>query len=436
MNPTDSTFKVYARNKMTRKAALLSMISMVGITLAACGGGGGTTPPAMGATTPPAVGTTTPPPVINVTIPPIMGATTPPVMGVTPPLVASSIYIIKNLVSDGISGTPNTDVNLVNGWGIAFGSGPAWITANATSKSTLYDGNGLAKSLVVSIPAGRSGAANPTGIVYNNTQDFKVTQGSATGASPFIFVGEAGTLSGWSSSVNGTSAVTVYDGYATKTIYKGLAIANNVSNNIPSGSYSSPGYGSASSAGTNYLYATDFHNGKVDVFDGSFNQTVLPGSFKDPSLPAGYAPYGIYAISGQIYVAYAKQDATASNEIKGAGLGIVNLFDTSGNFVKRLVTSGALNAPWGLALAPANFGKFSNSLLVGNFGDGLINAYDPVTGSMIGTLAGADGKPLVIDGLWGIAFGNGVSNQPVTTLFYTAGPSNETHGVFGRLDLQ
>jgi len=230
----------------------------------------------------------------------------------------------------------------------------------------------------------------------------------------FLFVGESGTLSGWSPTVNSTAAIKVFDGGSTGRIYKGLAIAT----------YSS----------TTYLYAADFHNNAIDVFDGSFNRIALPGNFVDPSLPAGYAPYGIQAIGSNIYVSYAKQDADAHDDVAGAGFGLVDVFDSGGMFVKRFATGGALNAPWGMAMAPADFGKFANALLVSNFGDGKINAFNATTGALIGTLSAVDGTPIVIDGLWGIAFGNGINSQPTNSLFFTAGPSDETHGLFGRID--
>ncbi len=324
-------------------------------------------------------------------------------------------YTMTALVSDG-STTPHTDTHLVNGWGVAFNpNGYVWVANAETSTSTLYDGNGVPQSLVVSIPDGTAGPANPTGIVYNGSSDFVVSQGGLSGAAPFVFVGEAGTLSGWAPGVNLNAAITVYDGSASGTSYKGLALAQQ--------------------AGANFLYATDFHNGRVDVFDRSFAKVSAAGGFSDPGLPAGYAPFGIQAIGGKIYVAFAKQDATASDEVTGAGLGIVDVFDTSGTLLQRLVTDGPLNAPWGIAMAPANFGPFSSALLVGNFGDGKINAFNPSTGAHLGTLSDANGSPIVIDGLWGIAFGNGINSQPTNTLFFAAGPNDETHGLYGRIDV-
>jgi uncharacterized protein (TIGR03118 family) len=224
-------------------------------------------------------------------------------------------------------------------------------------------------------------------------------------------------VSGWSPNVNRTSAITMVDGAATGTVYKGAAIA---------------AQGSAS-----FLYAADFHNGKVDVFDSGFHKVAGAGGFTDPGLPVGYAPFGIQAIGSWIYVSFAKQDVQGHDEVGGPGLGVVDVFDTSGNLIKQLISAGgALNAPWGLAMAPANFGPFSNALLVGNFGDGKINAFDPTTGALLGTLSRADGSAIVIDGLWGIAFGNGLNDQPTNTLFFAAGPNDEAHGVYGRIDSQ
>ena len=323
-------------------------------------------------------------------------------------------YVATGLVSDG-SSTTYHDANLVDGWGIAFNpQGFVWITNNGTSTSTLYDGNGVPQQLVVKIPAGTAGNAASTGIVFNGTQDFKVSQSGVTAASPFLFVGEAGTLSGWSPSVNLNAAVTVYDGGSAGKVYKGLA--------------------TGAQGTANFLYAADFHGAHVDVFDGNFNLVSVAGGFQDKTLPAGFAPFGIQAIGGQIFVAYAKQDSAAHDEVHGAGLGQIDVFDTSGNLIKTLVTGGPLNAPWGMAVAPANFGPFSNALLVANFGDGKINAFDPTSGAFLGTLNKADGTPVVEDGLWGIAFGNGLNNQPVNTLFFTAGPAGESHGLYGRID--
>jgi uncharacterized protein (TIGR03118 family) len=335
----------------------------------------------------------------------------------------ASGFVATNLVSNVNSSTnpyngSNVDPHLVNAWGIAFNpTGVVWVANNGTSTSTLYDGQGVPQSLVVSIPPGAAGPAKPTGIVFNGSSAFQVTQGGASGASRFIFAGEAGTLSGWSPSVNMTNAVLAVDGSANGKIYKGLAIS--------------------SVGGAPRLYATDFHNGVVDVFDGNFAPVVLSGAFVDPSLPAGYAPFGIQAIGSQIFVSYAQQDAQAEDNVRGSGLGALNVFDTAGNLLRHLIpVGGKLNAPWGMVMAPADFGPFSNDLLVGNFGDGTINVFDPTSGAFLGTLSDGNGKQLVIDGLWGLAFGNGLNSQPMNTLFFAGGPADETNGVYGRIDFQ
>ena len=344
-------------------------------------------------------------------------------MSAAPAASMASGFVATHLVSNVNSSTnpyngSNADARLVNPWGIAFNpQGFVWVANNGTSTSTLYDGAGVPQSLVVAIPPGAAGPAKPTGIVFNGSSAFQVTQGGLTGASAFIFAGEGGTLSGWSPGVNLNNAILVVDGAAKGKIYKGLAIS--------------------SAGGAPRLYAADFHNGVVDVFDGNFAPVVVAGAFVDQNLPAGYAPFGIQAIGNQIFVSYAKQDAQAEDEVAGSGLGALDVFDTAGNLVQRLIpVGGKLNAPWAITMAPADFGPFSNDLLVGNFGDGTINAFDPASGAFIGTLSDGNGTPVVIDGLWGLAFGNGINAQPTNTLFYAAGPADETNGVYGRLDFR
>lgn len=332
-----------------------------------------------------------------------------------PPSATPGSFSATGLVSDvalsAYSAITNHDAHLVNAWGVAFNpKGFVWVADNGTDNSTLYDGNGVPQSLVVSTPP------SPTGIVFNGSStDFMLTSGGKSGASPFLFATEGGMLAAWSPSVAPTTAVSVYDGSTAGKVYKGLAIGKSV--------------------GANFLYAADFHNGVVDVFNGSFQLVRASGAFHDPALPAGYAPFGIQALGNLIYVSYALQDAAARDELGGDGLGIIDVYDTSGTFIKELVVGGALNAPWGMAMAPSSgFGAFSGALLVANFGDGRINAYDPNTGVMQGTLMDGSGAPLVIDGLWGIAFGNGLDNQSTTTLFFAAGPNDESHGVYGRVE--
>ncbi len=332
-------------------------------------------------------------------------------------------YSMTALVSNGVVSAVTKDSNLVNPWGIVFAPGDAvWIANNGSNTSTLYDGDGNKIPLSVAIPPGSNGPANPTGIVANSGAGFIVTSGAQSAPAAFLFAGEAGTITGWAQSVDQTNAITAYDDGAGGAVYKGLAIATD-------------------SSGTLRLYATDFHNNKIDEFDPTFAKVKAAGGFADSSLPAGYAPFGIQALSvgGEtlLYVTYAKQQAPGNHdEVDGAGLGLVDVFDTQGNLKTHLITAGGkLNAPWGLALAPANFGTYSGNLLVGNFGDGWINAFDASTGAFKGTIADSNGVPFANKGLWAIAFGNGANHQPTTTLFFTAGLDAEADGVYGRIDL-
>ncbi|HEX4599586.1 MAG TPA: TIGR03118 family protein [Burkholderiaceae bacterium] len=319
------------------------------------------------------------------------------------------------LVSDGVITAAHTDSNLQNAWGLAAApGGPFWVADNNSNKSTLYDGNGNLQSLVVTIPAGTNGAANPTGQVYNGTADFVITTSTGSAPAQFIFSGEGGTITAWSQTVSASAATIAYDDGAGGAVYKGLAMANNGTANL--------------------LFATDLHNAKIDVFDTHFHKTTTAGGFADPMIPAGFAPFGIQQLNNQLYVTYAMQDATAHDEQLGAGLGYVNVFDANGNLVKRFASGGVLNAPWGIALAPAGFGPASGDLLIGNFGDGTIDRFDPNSGMALGPVSLASGKQLAVPGLWALAFGNGAASQPTTSLFYTAGPNNQTDGVFGRID--
>ncbi len=319
-------------------------------------------------------------------------------------------YRVTTLVSD------RTDPNLVNAWGLAAGpTSPWWVADNGTDVSTLYDAAGTVMSLVVSVGGG------PTGTVFNGTTSFVVTDGTNSGASLFLFSSEDGKIRGWSPAVPppapSTASQVAVDRSGQGAIYKGLAIAS-----TPAG---------------DFLYATDFHNGRVDVFDGSFGLVDTPGAFVDGKIPSGFAPFGIQNIGGTIYVTYAKQDADREDDVRGQGLGFVDRFDTSGTLLGRVATRGQLNAPWGLAKAPAAFGKFSGDLLVGNFGNGEINAYKLGPNGKFnrrGTLRNPRGKQIKISGLWALEFGNGApANGPTDTLFFTAGPRDEKGGRFGTI---
>ena len=326
-------------------------------------------------------------------------------------LMADTIaYGQNNLTSDLPGVAPNQDTNLVNPWGIAFGAGsPVWISDNGTGLSTLYNGSGQAfpvgSPLVVTVPPPNGGTppSAPTGVIANPTGDF--------GGSHFIFATEDGTISAWS---GGTSAALEVDNSPSGAIYKGLAMGNN---------------------GANLLYAANFNSGNIDVFNASFAPTTVPGGFTDPTLPAGYAPFDIANIGGLLYVTYAQQDADKHDDVAGPGNGYVDVYNTNGVLQHRLISNGPLNSPWGMTLAPGSFGPFSNDLLVGNFGDGKINAFDPTTGALLGTLENTLGQPIVNQGLWGLAFGDGAHGFDPNTLYFTAGipgPGEvEDHGLFG-----
>jgi len=308
-------------------------------------------------------------------------------------------YSWTNFQSDIAGVAQHTDPNLVNPWGMAASStgSTIWVSDNGTGVSTLYRQDGTARSLIVSIPARERGkGANPTGVVRNGTSFFKVTNGTNSLPAIFIFVSEDGTISGWNPDINPTNAIVAVKGKGDN-IYKGvtLGMAN----------------------GHNFLYATNFHQGQVDVYDENFN-LVKTKSFADPSLPKDFAPFGIRNFNGQIYVTYAKQGPGKKDDEAGPGNGFINVFDTSGTFVTRLVSNGDLNSPWGLAIIEGD------ELWVGNFGDGKINNYDPTTGASLGTIHRADGTPLQFDGLWDmLPLGSGV--------YFTAGIGDEEHGLFG-----
>ncbi len=319
----------------------------------------------------------------------------------------NNAYTVTPLVSDQPGVAPVVDTDLVNAWGLAASStSPWWVADNGTSKSTLYNGN-TGQKLALTVTVGTD--SGPTGVVFNGGSGFVVTNGTSSAPARFIFDSEDGVIRGWNPGVDPTNAVVAPASADPGAIYKGLAIAGGM------------------------LYANDFHNGVVDVFDGSW---ALVNQFTDPGLPSGYAPFGIQAIGSRIFVSFAKQDANAEDEVAGQGLGFVDAFDTAGNLVARVAQHGQLNAPWGLALAPADFGRFSGDLLVGNFGDGKINAFEPQSNGHFGfrgQLRNGSGHAISIDGLWALGFGNGANAGPTNTLFFTAGPDDETHGLFGRI---
>jgi uncharacterized protein (TIGR03118 family) len=322
-------------------------------------------------------------------------------------------YDVTKLVADVPGVAANTDANLVNGWGIAMrATSPIWVSNNGTGTSTLYNGLGVQispPSPVVIPAASGAGHGVPTGITSNpSTTDFLL--GGPGTAALFLWSTEDGAIAAW----NGGPAATIKFAAKDGAVYKGVALAGN---------------------GSSFrLYAADFHNGKIDVLDNTFAPASVAGGFVDPRIPAGFAPFNIMNLQGNLYVAYALREQGGDDEVAGTGLGFVDVFDADGFLLTRAATRGKLNAPWGMAIAPAGFGKFSNHLLVGNFGDGTINAYDMKNFTFAGQLHASNGRTLVIDGLWGLAFGNGFQRQPTDALFFAAGPDDESHGLYGRID--
>jgi len=325
---------------------------------------------------------------------------------VVPPTVSAqqNAYMQTNLVANVAGVAKNTDPQLSNPWGISIIPGdPFWIANNNGGTSTLYDANGNKQSLVVGIPSASVNPCSPgcpTGTVGNTTGQF------AGGL--FIFDTEDGILANWTGANN---AVVAVDNSPSNAVYKGLALVTNASGN--------------------FLLAANFRSGKIDIFDHNFQPASLSGSFTDPNLPAGMAPHGVHIINGQIYVAYAVQDSAKHDPTTGAGSGLVDIFDENGNFVKRFTTGGTLNAPWSVVETPATFGTFHDDILVGNFGDGTINAFDS-TGKFLGQLMDTSGHVITNPGLWDMVFGQGGTGDP-NTLYFTAGGANQTSGLFATL---
>jgi uncharacterized protein (TIGR03118 family) len=387
-------------SKETVAAAAVAVVCTV--ALAACGSGGGT-----------------------------LGSNLPMSPAADPP--ASMSFTDAALVSNnvGVVATATTiDANLSNPWGIAVAPGlPFWIADNNSNLSTLYSGTGEVETqqitgstdVGVAIPPSAAGVqSNPTGQVYNGGGGFLIATPNGQETAQFIFDGEGGTIAAWAND-SGAAAVTAYDdgvvNGANHAVYKGLAIGT--------------------VNGATYLYATDLHNNKVDVFDTNFAKpAAMQGKFVDPNMPAGFVPFGIAAVNNQIYVTFAMQDQAMHDEVTGAGLGYVDAFDLNGNFINRFASAGVLNAPWGIAVAPTGFGSLAGDVLIGNFGDGTVNIFTP-NGTSLAMSAGAlmvsNGGALSIPGLWSLVFGNGDPDKPTTTLFYTAGFADQTDGVFGSI---
>jgi uncharacterized protein (TIGR03118 family) len=348
-------------------------------------------------------------------------------------------YKQTNLTSNVASLAPTRDADLVNAWGLARSStGPWWVADNGTGLATVYNATGVKQGLVVTIPPAdtESTTGTPTGIVYNgDSTAFLLAPGKAA---VFLFVTEDGTISGWNPGVSATQSVIKVNHKGT-SVYKGVTIATVQTQRGPQ----------------TYLYAADFRQGLVEVFDTNFQPVQMRNDrdnddwfdfdhdrgndqgggfgFDDPRLPKGYAPFNVQNIGGNIYVTFAKQDSAKHDEVQGAGMGFVDIFSPKGRLLGRLQPGPWFNAPWGLALGSSDFGAFSHDVVVGQFGSGEILAFDPMTGKFKGKLMGTDNNPVHIDGIWAIAFGNGVNAGAATSLYFTAGPDDETNGLFGTL---
>ena len=332
-------------------------------------------------------------------------------------------FLVHNFVSDLAGMADHQDPNLVNPWGNGFGATPFWVGNNGTGTSTLYNGAGDVLSLVVNIPkaSGATTGGPVTGVIYNtfssNTAAFAVAAGKP---GVFLFCSLDGTITGWNPGVNSTEAVVLLNNSASGAVYTACALGG--------------------TADAPLLFAANFNAGTIDVFDGSLTPVVNANAFANSAIPAGFAPYSLVIIDGNIYVSYAQQNTSKNESVPGAGLGYVALFNQTGNLILNLIAQGALNAPWGMAWAPASFGPFGGALLVGNFGDGKINAYNITTGSFLGTLNDLSSSPLSYPGLWSLNFGSGAQSEDPGTLYFTAGigggPNNDpvgSHGLFGSI---
>lgn len=319
-------------------------------------------------------------------------------------VVAGGGYVQTNLVSDGSIPGTQTDSNLVNPWGlVAAPGGPWWVSNNGSATTTVYNGSG--NTVLGPFPV--SGA--PTGVVFNSSGGFAVGAGGSGGSAKFIYVGEDGKINGWA---GGASAVAA-PAPDFRGVYKGTALGT--------------------TGGKTLLYVTDFRAGQIRMFDSNFAAATTSGSFTDPSLPAGYAPFNIANINNKLYVSYALQDSAKHDDVSGAGHGFIDVYTLDGVLSGRFASGVALNSPWGMVQAPANFGQFSNDILVGNFGDGTIHAFDPNSHALLGAVGTDASHPFVIGDLWGLSFGNGGLAGQTNQLFFTAGVQDEAHGLFGMI---
>lgn len=335
------------------------------------------------------------------------------------PTAGAQHYRWTNLTADQAGIATNTDANLVNPWGLSRSAGsPWWVSDNGTGLSTLYDGTGAAKPLVVTVPTGDpsvSSTGTPTGTVFNGGTGFELAPGKPA---LFLFVTEDGTVSGWNPGVNPTSAV-IHVNTKGASVFKGAALATVTFHDHTSAPY---------------LFVADFRKGRVQIYDAQFKRVRLEGdAFEDESLPSGYAPFNVQNIGGDIYVTFAKQDDQKHDEVDGPGRGFVDVFTPAGRLVRRLEHGSWLNGPWGVAVASGDFGIYSHDLLIGQFGSGAIAVYDPATGRYIDSLRDSNESIIKISGLWDISFGSGGGSGSATSLYFTAGSDGEQHGLFGTL---
>jgi uncharacterized protein (TIGR03118 family) len=330
---------------------------------------------------------------------------------------AGNVFSQTNLVSNGPVAAAHTDADLKNPWGLAISTaGVWWVADNGTGNATLYDKTGNKLSPTVKIPGGGGAAALPTGQVANTSSAFMIHKGTKSAPAEFIFAGEDGGISGWSSKVNATNAILAVDNSASGAVYKGLTMG--------------------SVKHKPRLYATNFRAGRVEMYDGAFKRISSKTAFKDNNIPAGYTPFNVQNLNGLIYVTYALRDSTGAGDVAGRGHGFVDIYSTSGVLLRRFVRGKYLNSPWGLAIAPASFGPFAGDVLVGQFGSGVITAINPKNGKLVGILNKADGTPVHNQGLWSLTTSTSSDIYGTTdALYFTAGPNDEADGLFGTVQI-
>jgi uncharacterized protein (TIGR03118 family) len=336
------------------------------------------------------------------------------------PHQAENSFAQKNLVSDGFVPAAHIDPNLINPWGVAITRrGPFFVADNGMGVATSYNRVGIPRTIAghpaiaIATPPGQTTPASPTGEVFNSGRTgFDISSGGKTAPSVLIFVTEDGTISGWNRAVNSGNSILAVDNSmgGAGAVYKGAAIGRTANGPL--------------------LYVANFRNGTVDVFDQHFKQV---NSFTDPNVPQGYAPFNVAVLDDHLFVTFALQDADKHDDVAGPGHGFVDEFSLGGQLLQRVVSGGVLNSPWGLAIAPPKFGEFSNDLLIGNFGDGTINAFNPANDHFVGTLDNAQGAPIVIGDLWSITPGGGGKGGSTNKIYFTAGVQGEAHGLFGSL---